>query len=60
MEEFATETSRLSVFAGMFKEGKEDGQGRLQYDGGQVYEGEWVGDAMKGKGKMIWPDRREY
>eukprot|EP00804_Cyclotella_cryptica_P016739 CCRYP_002034-RA/>CCRYP_002034-RA protein AED:0.26 eAED:0.26 QI:348/1/1/1/1/1/2/131/940 len=41
-------------------QGKRTGKGTMTYDGGAVYEGDFVDDVYEGYGKYTWEDMDEY
>ncbi len=47
-------------YAGDYKDGKKNGQGRMTYANGTVYDGEWKDDKKNGKGKIIAIDGTSY
>ena len=43
-----------------FKDGKFDGNGKINYVDGRVYEGEFKNNMMNGKGEFKWKDGEKY
>jgi hypothetical protein len=41
---------------GQYVSGKKEGPGRLTYPNGDVYEGEWHRDCLRGKGQFTYAD----
>ena len=63
-----TETSKESntseengVYTGAYSsDGKREGQGKMTYNDGRVYEGAWKNDKREGKGKLTYKDGTFY
>ena len=43
------------MYEGEFREGKQEGLGKVQYTNGRVYEGHWMQDRAHGDGRMTFP-----
>ena len=49
--------SYYELYQGELKNDKFYGQGKYQYADGSVYEGEWMNNLKKGKGKLTYPSK---
>ena len=48
------------MYKGIMDDGARQGQGRMDFKNGDVYEGAWVEDKMEGKGTMLYADGAKY
>ena len=55
-----TLTLEDGTYTGGVTDGKPDGQGKMEYTNGQVYEGEWKNGVRSGQGRCTWPDGGYY
>ena len=55
-----TLTLEEGTYTGGVTDGKPDGQGKMEYTNGQVYEGEWKDGVRSGQGRCTWPDGGYY
>ena len=55
-----TLTLEEGTYTGSVTDGKPDGQGKMEYTNGQVYEGEWKDGVRSGQGRCTWPDGGYY
>ncbi len=57
-----TGTKRIGegVYTGDLVDGMAQGQGKMIWDSGVTYEGEWESNRPHGKGKMVWTDGTTY
>ena len=53
-------TLEEGTYTGSVTDGKPDGQGKMEYTNGQVYEGEWKDGVRSGQGRCTWPDGGYY
>jgi tetratricopeptide (TPR) repeat protein len=49
-----------SRYEGNWKDGKENGKGKMMYSDGRKYDGEWKDGKQNGKGIMLYSDGRKY
>ena len=47
-----------SVYEGEWKRNMKNGRGKLTFDDGRSYEGQFVDDLFEGEGTFKWPDGR--
>lgn len=55
-----TLTLEDGTYTGGVTDSKPDGQGKMEYTNGQVYEGEWKNGVRSGQGRCTWPDGGYY
>ena len=54
-------SDQIIKYKGTWLQGRyQTGYGKMEYENGHIYEGEWMEGNTHGKGKYIWPDGEVY
>lgn len=60
MEREFTVGAMVNSYTGYWKNNKMNGQGKMEWNDGKIYEGKFIDDKREGLGYLLWPDGRKY